>query len=77
MGAKEKKKSLQKVFKKLIGALPVRKICEYENIREKNIEERHKAMIRANSLRTLKKTRSTWLLKKIMNNKALKDSCKL
>ena len=44
MENKEKRKDLKKALKKPIAALPVRELCEYEKIREKNIKERYEAM---------------------------------
>ena len=44
MENKEKRKALKKALKKPIAALPVRELCEYEKIREKNIKERYEAM---------------------------------
>ena len=44
MENKEKRKALKKALKKPIAALPVRELCEYEKIREKNIKERCEAM---------------------------------
>ena len=44
MENKEKRETLKKALKKPIAALPVRELCEYEKIREKNIKERYEAM---------------------------------
>ena len=41
---REKRKAMKEAMKKPIAALPVKELCEYEKIREKNIKERYEAM---------------------------------
>ena len=57
MENKEKRKALKKALKKPIAALPVRELCEYEKIREKNIKERYEAMKKSNFFEELEEAK--------------------